>query len=352
MPNDVPTLKDVAERAGVSLATASRALSGDHPMTVDTRERVLAAVEATGYRRVRGRNRAATPMVAVVAAGLGHLVTAEVVAGIEDVSAEADRRCTIALTKAQVAREIAVLRDLADDDRVSAAIVVGGVFADDDWRKAITEVAATFAEREAPLVFCGREVRDLTAPGLRMLDYDNRGGAAAIVGMLLGQGHRAIGTLRGGPGFSTSDQRQAGYRQAFDDFGVPRDPDLEQIGDRHEQFGTDGMIALLRRRPDVTAVFAENDALATGAIRGARLLGLTLPDDVSIVGFDDMHGVANLAPALTTVHMPYAELGRRAARVALGLDTSVAGEPVVVGTHIVVRESVAPPRRGDLVLPD
>jgi len=348
MRSDSPTLRDVAERAGVSVATASRALSGDHPMSASTRERVLTAVQDVGYRRDR-RPRHGSPLVAVVASSLGHLVISEVVGGVEDVSAGEGRKCTITTTHADADREVAVLRELADDERIGAVIVVGGVHADDRWRRAVRSVASRLQSRGTPLVFCGRGLRSLEVAGASVLDYDNAGGAAAVVGLLLGRGHRTIGAICGDPGFSTSDERARGYHEALTEFGIEVDPALEVRGPRHSQFGARAVVELVRRRPDITAVFAESDALAMGVIRGARELGLDLPGDLSVVGFDDQPGMEVLVPALTTVHMPYKELGRRAARIALGVDhwAPDSGE-LMFGTHVVLRESVAAPRRAPL----
>lgn len=345
MRSDSPTLKDVAEKAGVSVATASRALSGDHPMSARTRERVLAAVQDVGYRRDR-KPRQRAPLVAVVASSLGHMVISEVVAGVEDVSAGAGRKCTITMTNADVDREVAVLHELADDDRVGAVIVVGGVYPSDRWRRAVRAIASRLRSRGTPFIFCGRGIRDFEVPGVSILDYDNSGGASAVVSLLLGRGHRTIGVIRGEPGFSTAEERQRGYREALAEFGMEFDPSLEVQGPRHSQFGAQAVVELLRRRPDTTAVFAESDALAMGVIRGARQLGLDLPGDLSVVGFDDQPGMDVLVPALTTVHMPYMEMGRRAARVALEVDQWLPGSgELLFGTHVVLRESVGAPRK-------
>lgn len=345
--SDVPTLKDVAEHAGVSLATASRALSGDHPMTDGTRDRVLAAVEALGYRRIR-RGRHSEPQVAIVASTLGHLVIASAVAGVEDASAHAGRTCTISVTQADLDRELAILEALTDDARVGAVIVIGGVYPDQRWHSTVASVAARMQDRDVPLLFCGRGVEGLATPGLTVLDYDSAGGAAAAVGVLVGRGHRSIGVIRGPRGYSTSDARQRGVAQAFADHGLAAEPSRTVEGPLLPGTGQEGVRTLLEAHPDITAIFAESDTLALGAIRGARQLGLDLPQDLSIVGFDDMRHVDALVPALTTVHMPFVELGRRAARLALGEEPGRMPAEVVFGTHVVMRESVDVPREREI----
>jgi len=346
-----PTLKDVAAHAGVSLATASRALTGDHPMADSTRERVLASVEELGYRRVRAA-RPAAPLVAVIASTISHAAIASVVAGVEDTSAGAGRLCTISVSHADPDRELALLDNHADDDRIGAVIVVGGLLGPTDaWRRGVTASARRFRGRGIPLLFAGRGIRDLDLPGLTVVDYDSVGGAAAAIGGLVGRGHTAIGVVRGPQGYSTSEARQAGCRQAFAEHGLSLDDDQIMAGPLQTDTGERAVTALLRRRPDLTAIFAENDTVATGVIRGARLLGLRLPDDLSVVGFDDMRGAEALVPSLTTVHTPFAELGHRAARLALGAELGPPPREVIIGTHVVVRESVAAPRRGKLRIP-
>ena len=339
------TLKDVAARAGVSVATASRALSGDHPMARSTRERVLEAVEAVGYRRDR-RGRQGAPLIAVVTTSLSHLVLAEIVQGVEEVSAGAGRLCTVSSSNTDADREVAVLSGLAEDERIGAVIAMGGVYPSASWRKGIGQVAGRLANRGIPFIFCGRSVRDLNIPGITILDYDNRGGAAAAVGLLLGRGHTRIAMIRGSAGFSTSDARGAGYLDALESYGIEPDNELQMVGERSLEFGITAAQSLLQARPDVTAVFGESDSIAMGVIRAAGTLGLTLPSELSVIGFDDQPWTApGTVPALSTVHMPYVELGRRAARVALGVDPFLpAGGEVMFGTHVVVRESVGEPR--------
>lgn len=344
------TLNEVAEHAGVSIATASRALSGDHPMSDRTRAKVLDAVREVGYQRDR-RTRHTAALVAVVTTRLGHMAIAEVVAGVEDVSSGEGAKCSLTLTHADPDKELAVLDELAGDDRIGAVIVIGGIHAHDRWRSGIRAVAGRLHAREIPLVFCGRGLTELNIPGLSVLDYDGVGGAKAVVSLLLGRGHRVIGSIGGEPGFSTADQRQQGYRSALESFGVEVDPELSVRGPRQTSFGVQALAELLRRRPEVTAVFAETDALAQGVLHGAHQLGIGVPQDLSVVGFDDQPGAEVFVPSLTTVHMPFADLGRRAARVALGIDHWAGSSGILsFGTHVVLRESVGAPRSGPIDL--
>jgi LacI family transcriptional regulator len=178
-----------------------------------------------------------------------------------------------------------------------------------------------------------------------VVEYDNTGGAYAITSHLLSAGHRRILFLGRHEGYTTSDSRITGYRNALADHRVPHDPGLEVDGTMERSEG----YRMIRERlaagpPDFTAVFAGNDLIAAGARQALREHGLRVPDDISMVGFDDLPPSADID--LTTVHVPHEELGRTAVRLALerGQDKAAPGRHVLLGTHIIVRDSVRPLR--------
>ena len=146
-------------------------------------------------------------------------------------------------------------------------------------------------------------------------------------------------------GLSTSDERIEGFRRAHADHGVELDETLILPG----RFQIDDGYALTKRllaeRDDVTAIFAGTDMVAIGVLKALRERGIRVPEDMSVVGFDDIPIAAELTPALTTVHVPHEQLGREAVRLALRRSENAATDQIVLGTHIVVRDSVAPPRR-------
>ena len=165
--------------------------------------------------------------------------------------------------------------------------------------------------------------------------------AIGLPSHLLSAGHERILYLCHRAGFTTSEGRITGYREALAAFGVPHDPGLEVHGTLERSEG----YRLMRRRledgrPDFTAVVAANDQVAAGARQALLEHGLRVPDDISLAGYDDLPPAEDIG--LTTVHVPHEELGRTAVRLALRRGTG--GEPahVVLGTHIVVRGSVRP----------
>lgn len=341
-----PTLKDVADSAGVSQATASRALMGGQSIAEDTRTRVLSAAEQLGYRGRRRHEQAANAPIVVLAPSVRHLAVAEVLAGIEEVSSDAGHSCTFAVTGSRPEREIALLDQIGRGPAPRALIAVGGTTPTPAWRKAVAHVARTLSGSGVPVVFCGRALPQEEFSGVAMLDYDNRGGAEAAVSTLLSRGHRNIGLIRGPIGFTTSDERALGHADALTAYGLAVDPGLIAVGPRSATDALRRTTELLEQRPDVTAVFADSDSQALGSARAAHLKGLVVPDDLSVVGFDDEAVAAVTVPTVTTVHTPFIELGRRAARGALGMDPELrAGGRVTLATHVVLRESVSARRQ-------
>ncbi len=175
-----------------------------------------------------------------------------------------------------------------------------------------------------------------------VVEYDNTGGAFAATSHLLSNGHKRILFLGHRVGYTTAEARIEGYRKALAAHGVPHDPDLEVEGtlERHEGYRmmTERLASGER---DFTAVFACNDQIAAGARQAIIERGLNVPEDISMVGFDDLPPAMDIG--LTTVYQPHEELGRTAVRLALQ-HAKHGGPPphTVLGTHLVVRSSVEP----------
>ncbi|WP_144276747.1 LacI family DNA-binding transcriptional regulator [Parenemella sanctibonifatiensis] len=332
-----PTLRMVAERAGVSVATASRTLTGNSSIAAPTKAKVMAAVEELGYEG-QARHRKAAPVVGLVTPSLRNLVTVGVVAGVEDASREAGSWTIATVTDGDPERERSSLAAMLDDDRIAGVVVIGGTHLDPGREKAL---ASTLRSNDKPVVFCGRSLPDplpLIEAGAMVVDYDNVGGAVAAVSMLIDRGHRRIGLVRGPETFSTSIQRSRGYELALEQAGIELDPELVRAGPRSSTGGWQGAKEILAAHPEVTAFFGDSDDLALGVYKAAADLGRT---DLSVVGFDDSPVGGYLQPALTTVHMPWQELGRRATRLVQGQETwRPELGPIVVGTHLVLRDSV------------
>lgn len=339
-----PSIKDVAAHAGVSMATVSRVLSGDYPVSGETRSRVQKAVRELDYvvnAHARALHGATSKVVALVVAEVTTPFFALIAAGVEQQATEANRLCLVCTTHADPDRELDVVR-LMREQRADAVILAGGVVENDDYRERMRRYAQGLEDAGSRLVLCARPSLGLDFPAITV-EYENTGGAHAATTHLLTAGHRRILMAAGPIGLTTSDQRVQGYRTALAAFGVPIDPELINHGPWDREGGYQRMRALLRDGPEFTAIFAGNDGVAAGAMQAVREAGKRIPDDCSIVGYDDVPSARDFDPPLTSVRVPQEELGRMAVKLATQHSGgSSAREHVMLGTHLVVRKSVRP----------
>jgi LacI family transcriptional regulator len=337
------TIREVAARAGVSVATVSRILAGNYPASPTTRNRVMRAVKELDYvANIHARALAGNPSksVAIVLNSVISPHYAHVAQGVQTQAAAEGRLCLIGTTGGDAERELAMVKFMREQ-HAEAVILVGNVVADEAYRTRMSRYAHALAAVGSRLVLCGRPSLGPDVPAV-VVECDYRGGAFAATSHLLSAGHERILFLGRRPGYTTAEARLAGYRNALAAHGVPHDEDLEVDGtfERHEGYRMTKE-RLAAGQQDFTAVFACNDLIASGARQALLERGLAVPDDVSMVGFDDLPPALDLN--LTTVHLPHEELGRIAVRLALE-HAARGGDPghVVLGTHLVVRDSVRP----------
>ena len=330
-----PTLEAVAERAGVSRATASRVVNGGGSVREALRERVNRAVQELGYVP----NRAARSLVT-----RRHDAVAVVVAESEDrvfsdpFFAQQLRGISAELTAADV--QVVLLMARSGDFSKIARYLAGGyvdgaVVFSLHQGDALPSIAQNLG---LPTVYGGRPD---WAEGDEVLyvDSDNRGGARSAVEHLVAAGRRRIATITGPLDQTAAVDRLRGYQDALPD----ADPALIAEGDFTPEGGRQAMAELLARRPGLDAVFAASDLMASGALRVLRERGLRVPEDIALVGFDDVDTVAPWTdPPLTTVHQDIEGMGRLMARLllrSLGEDGGNAVAPVITPTRLVVRNS-------------
>jgi LacI family transcriptional regulator len=337
------TIREVAARAGVSVATVSRILTGSYPAAPATRARVLRAVKELDYvANAHARALAGTPnkSIAIVLNSVISPHYAHVAQGVEAQAATVGRLCLIGTTGGDPDRELAMVKFMREQ-HAEAVILVGNVVADDKYRERMSQYARSLAAIGSRLVLCGRPPLGPDVPAI-VVEYDHSGGAFAATSHLLSAGHERILFLGRRSGYTTPEGRLAGYRRALAAHRVEHDPALEVEGrmDWHEGY------RMMKERlaagsPAFTAVFCVNDLIAGGAYRAVAEHGLRVPDDVSMVGFDDLPPSLDLD--LTTVHLPHEEVGRTAVRLALEHEARGGTPPhVILGTHLVVRGSVRP----------
>ncbi|MFC9456926.1 LacI family DNA-binding transcriptional regulator [Streptomyces sp. NPDC056983] len=345
------TLADVAARAQVSPATVSRVLNGNYPVAAATRDRVLRAVDDLDYVL----NGPASALAAATSDLVGILVNdiADPFFGIMAGAVQSEivgpggraggeRLAVVCNTGGSPERELTYLT-LLQRQRAAAVVLTGGAVEDAEHARAISGKLRRLADAGTRVVLCGRPaVPDADAVALA---FDNRGGGRALTDHLLDLGHRRIGYIAGPEERTTTRHRLEGHRAALAARGVPDDTGWTVHGPYDRRSGYEATVELLRREPSLTAVVAANDTVALGACAALREAGLSIPDDVSVAGFDDLPFSVDAVPALTTVRLPLAEAGARAGRIAMGREAAPAGGMAVVQGELMVRGSTGVPSK-------
>lgn len=326
-------MREVAIRAKVSVATVSRVINGVR-VTPANKAAVLAAIEQLHYQPnafARSLATGRSGAIGVVVNEVTGLFYGGVIHGIESVVETHGLHLVVSSGHRDAARERQAMESLIQS-RADALILLVDATSDYD----LIELAAG----ERPVVLIGRHIEELSE---RCVFVDNVHGGAIATRHLIEQGHRRIAHLTGNLSMKHGRDRLDGYKSALRDAGIAFDEGLIVESSFVEEGGYRGMQRLLNRRRPFTAAFAANDQSAAGALLALKEAGRKVPEDVSIVGYDDVLLARYVNPSLTTVSQPYVEMGRAAARIALsaiGIPSS-SGIVARFEPRLVVRESVA-----------
>jgi DNA-binding LacI/PurR family transcriptional regulator len=325
-----PTLDTVAAEAGVSRATVSRVINGSPRVSPEVKTAVESAIAALGYvpnRAARSLAMRRTDSIALVMREpdatvlndpyLGNIIIATsqtlIGTGVQ-----------LVLVNAQNTAEHAQLADYVRSGHVDG-VLLASMHNDDPLPRLLVEAGI-------PTVVHGRPAHPV--PGLSYVDVDNVGGAQLAAERLLSAGRRRIATIAGPQDMTAGVDRLNGFRQA-----IPK-ADRVAYGDFTRESGQQAMVELLDRHPDLDGVFAANDLMAIGALRALRDAGRHVPDDVAVVGYDDIEMARHTEPPLTTIHQPIILQARTMTELLL---TQIGGDPVadpvVLPTELVERES-------------
>ncbi|TDT97481.1 LacI family transcriptional regulator [Streptomyces sp. 846.5] len=341
------TIKEVAARAGVSPATVSRVIGGTYPVASSTRTRVQRAMRDLDYvvnAYARALVASTSNTVAFVVNDITGAFFAHIARGVEQQATAEGRLCLVCTTHGDPARELAVI-NLMREQRAEAVVLVGGAPSTPGYGERMVKLARALDAAGSRLVLAGRPSLGPDVPET-VVEYDNEGGAFAMTSYLLSLGHERIVLLGTQPGLSTSDERVSGYERALRSRGLTPDQSLMVPGEFSRESGYELTRRLLADGVGFTAVYAITDMVAAGVLHALREAGLRVPEDVSVVGNDDIPLAQELYPALTTVHIPHEELGRTAVRLALNrADHPGAQQRMKMGTHVVVRDSAGPAPR-------
>lgn len=325
------TMATVADAAGVSVPTISKVLNGRADVAPDTRLRVEAVLAESGYTRPKRRLRPAG-VVDLVFTEFSAWAT-EIIRGAQEAALAEGVRLAVSATPSE-----------QEEERWLGSLGRGKT---DGVILVLTSLSrahrATLASLDVPVVVVDPDGQpDPTTPSIGAANW---AGGLTATEYLISLGHQRIGTITGRPSVLCSQARLAGYRAALEGAGLPYDSGIVAYGDFHYESALKEASAMLELPDPPTAIFAASDVQAMGVYEAARKHRLNLPEDLSVVGFDDIPMAQWVSPPLTTLHQPLAEMASLALRTLLHGDAGRFNNRVELSTNLVVRESTASPGR-------
>ena len=327
------TIRDIARLAGVSVATVSRVVNDRPDVAAETREAVLRVIREHGFaanRTAKGLSAGRTGLIGLTVPFVDESYFTAILSGVAEALHAHDQRLVLCPTHHEHAREVTLLEHLMGGTTDGAILLLP--------EESNAELRRL---REQGYPFVVADPRQPLDDGIPSVSASHEAGARAAVEHLVAHGHRRIALIAGTRGWIATEERVVGYQLALATAGIQFDPGLVAGGDYHTSTGVTAGRQLLGLAEPPTAFFACNDNLAVGVLRAAAERGLRVPDDVSIVGFDDTGLAFNVYPRLTTVRQPLAELGRTAVSLLNRLLDGQRTEAlrVELRTRLVVRES-------------
>ncbi len=305
------TMKDIAEKAGVSIATVSRVLNNTKPVSSELRKKVLDIVQKTGYKPnalARSLIKQRTGTIGVIIPDMDNETFADLIKGIELITDKNDYVILVTNTRGEVKKELEMF-NLFEEKRLDG-IIFSGV--------ALTEKHIEFFDKyEIPTVVVGQTFNKLDFPSVTI---DNFQAAFDVTQYLINLGHKNIGMIRG-PLYDmqAGKERLMGYKTALRENEYPVNKKYITQGDFTISSGYEAMGEIWRNELKPTAIFSASDKMAIGALNYCLDHGLDVPEDISIAGFDNMELATAVRPALTTIHQDQVEKGIKTAEILLDL---------------------------------
>jgi DNA-binding LacI/PurR family transcriptional regulator len=327
------TMRQIAQRAKVSIGTVSHVINGTAAVREKLRGRVLEAIRSLGYQPsqlARGLRRNQTSMLVMMIPDVTNPFFPAVIRGVEDVAYKSSLRLVLCNTDNDPRKEISYVNELRAY-RPAGWLIIPSVD---------SEIANQFKAAGPPVVCVDRQP---SAWHGDVVLVANEEGACNATRHLLRMGHRQLAVITGPLHLANAVQRLDGFKRALAEAKIPIEPDYIQEASFDRVSGYHAAKRLLRMLPRPTAIFACNDLMALGVFLATRELGLHCPEEISIVGFDDLDFAEFTAPALTTVHQPGYQLGTAAARCLLERigGSKAAPNTTVLPTQLKIRNSVA-----------
>lgn len=333
------TLKDVAAAANVSRATAARALSSYGYVGDETAKRIQEAADSLGYRANRvaqALRRGQLPIVGFVPGDIQNPFFARIAHDLEVELRKQRYNLLIASSEEDVAQEKELLESLRSLS--VRGFVLAPTSATDNQH------VVKLAREGAPIVLIDRVAKNVRCDSVVV---DNEGGAREVVDYLVANGHRRIALLRDESRISTAQERLAGYQHSLQEHGIALDETLIGVSRSTVEHAIEATIRLFSRRDRPTALFTVDSLMTQGALLALRSMGLSIPQDVSLVGFDDFDLATFTDPQITVVAQPIAEIGPLAAKLLLDRlgGKRVAPRHMSFPTRLIVRGSVSHPKK-------
>lgn len=334
-------MRDVAAHAGVSVATVSRALSGGSGrVTADTLERVQRFAGELGYHPnhlARHMRSGSSRLLAFVIGDVSNPFFTEIVRGYEDVAQRHGYSLVLANTDESPTREAGIL-DLMGAERAAGVVLASTNQAPDALRK--------LQSLRIPIVAIDRRIDGVETD---VVAVDNDTAAHEAVEHLIRLGHRRLAMITGPDWASSTGERLGGYERALREHRIPKSAVMIRRGDLRESGGHEMTMELLKLEEPPTAIFSANNLTTLGCLRALRRLGVRVPDEVSLIGFDDFPGADLVEPPVTVVQQPTYQLGARAAEMLIERirHPQAPVRELLLSAHLVVRGTTASPRNGN-----
>jgi LacI family transcriptional regulator len=341
-PKKRPTQVDVARRANVSQAMVSYVLNGNSKVVVadDTRERIMAAIEELGYvpnQPARALRTQKTKLIACVVPDITNPFHTSFAKGLQAV-AEAHEHDVVLYNTDRIANKEHKFLELLRQGRYDGVVVTPHHLKADDLVKVLEAGMAVVVQGS------GAMPTEVSGRPLDSIHVDDVGAAQVAVSYLIELGHERIGMLAGEENTPPQRLRRLGYLRALEEHGIPVDENLIRGGEFRSEGGHHSMLDLLELAEPPTAVFAASDMMAIGAIMAIRDAGASVPDDISVVGFDDIPFASTFNPPLTTIAQFGDQIGERAAEMLferLTGESSPTGRREVMPFELIIRRSTS-----------
>ncbi|MCS7201400.1 MAG: LacI family transcriptional regulator [Dictyoglomus sp.] len=335
-----PTMKDVAKLAGVSVSTVSHVINKTRHVEEETKKKVLSAIKELGYRPnivARSLRKKTTHTVGLIVSNITNLFYPEVVRGVEDTLLNYKYNLILCNSDENIDKEREYIEVLYSKQ-------VDGIIITPSKSTETRKNLEIFISQNIPVVLVDRRIKGIDTD---VVLVDNISGTFLATEYLINLGHKRIGIITGPLDTTTGKERLEGYLQALDKNKIPRDDSLIKEGDFKRDGGYIKGKELLSLEDPPTAIISSNNLMTLGLISAIQELELKIPDDLSVISFDDMEWFKYFSPSITAIYQPSYELGKNAGLLLLERlrRRRKKAKEVILPTKLIIRESCAPPKK-------